>query len=134
NHSPLRTACGSRCSGIVMLFTVPSTSTKRKSRKRIERSECRSSVRSTVCGVARPAAASVFAVGDSLGLELLDGIRLVPRRAGRRVVAGSPGLIAVYGIVLHDVFSFLFESQKAAVRASDSRLDGERANGTTRAN
>src|SRR6202035_3315075 len=133
NHSPFRTACGSRCTGMVMLFTVPSTSTKRRSRKRIERWASRSSVRSTVDGVARPAAASVFAVGHSLGLHVLDGIKLVPRRAERGVVAGSPGLVTLYGIVLHDVL-LLFRDLKAAARASDSRLNGERANGSTRTN
>jgi hypothetical protein len=93
----------------------------------MERSESRSIVRSTVCAVARPDAASVFAVGHTFRLGVLYRFQLVPRRAEPRVVAGSPGLIALYGIVLHDVCSSS-ESLKAAVRASDSRLNGERAN------
>jgi len=39
----------------------------------------------------------------------------------------------MYGIVLHDVYSSS-ECLKAAVRASDSRLNGERANKRTRTN
>jgi hypothetical protein len=87
-------------------------------------------VRSTVCEVARADAASVFAVGHSSRLRVLYGFQLVPGRTEPQVVAGSPGFIALYGIVLHDVCSSS-ESPKAAVRASDSRLNGERANEST---
>jgi hypothetical protein len=99
----------------------------------MERSESRSIVRSTVCEVARPDAASVFAVGHTFRLRVLYGFQLVPRRAEPQVVTGSPGFIALYGIVLHDVCSSS-ESLKAAVRASDSRLNGERATESTATN
>src|ERR1700694_440800 len=73
NHSPLRMACGSRCTGMVILLTVPSTSTKRKSRNRTPRPESRSSARSVVCEPVRlhtPPRALVAAPGfDQVGGE-----------------------------------------------------------------
>src|SRR4029077_17759125 len=106
NHSPLRTACGSRCAGMVMLLTVPSTSTKRRSRKRIPCSDSRSSARSTVIDVERPAAASVFAVGDLRGYRRPRAIIFTPGRAGARGGTRSPGLVFLFRL-LHDVAPLL---------------------------
>src|SRR6202043_454961 len=106
NHSPLRMACGRRCAGMVMLLTVPSTSTKRKSRKRMPRSDSRSSARSVVSDVVRPAAASVFAVRGLHGYGRARAIVLAPGWAGTRVVTGSPGLVFLCWLV-HDVAPLL---------------------------
>ena len=91
---------------MVMLLTVPSTSTKRRSRKRIPRSESRSSARSMVTEVVRPAAASVFAVGGLRGHGPPRAIVLAPGGAGTRVVTRSPGLLFLRRLV-HDVAPLL---------------------------
>src|SRR5207253_2228716 len=129
NHSPPRTACGSRCAGIVMLFTVPSTSTKRKSRNRIPRSDSRSSARSTVAPATRPAAASVFAVGYSLVLGRGRTIGRVPGGAGTCVVGRSPGFIALYRIV-HRLLLFELSRSRELLEVK-RRLPGRVAAATT---
>ena len=60
------------------------------------RSDSRSSARSTVMDAVRPAAASVFGVGDSLVLGVRRLYLLHPGRAGTRVIGGSPGLVVFY--------------------------------------
>jgi len=82
-----------------MLFTVPRTSTKRRSRKRMPRSDRRSSARSTVTDVARPPAVSVFGVGDSFVLRVRRTSLLEPGRAGSRMIGRSPGLVVFYRMV-----------------------------------
>jgi len=79
----------------VMLLTVPSTSTKRRSRKRMPRSDSRSSARSTVGLAARPVAVSVFAVRYSFVLGGRRRIDVIPGRAGPRMISGSPGLVSL---------------------------------------
>jgi len=44
----------------------------------------------------RPAAVSVFGVGDSLVLGVRRLYLLHPGRAGTRVIGGSPGLVVFY--------------------------------------
>jgi len=58
----------------------------------------RSSARSTVIDV-RPAAVSVFGVGDSFVLGVRRPSLLHPGRAGTRMIGWSPGLVVFYRMV-----------------------------------
>src|SRR2546423_2031507 len=86
---------------MVMLLTVPRTSTKRRSRNRIPRSDSRARARSMLCALGRPVAASVFAVGDLRGHGSPSPIVLAPGGAGTRVVTGPPGLLSLRRVVHH---------------------------------
>src|ERR1700747_1019565 len=77
---------------MVMLLTVPSTSTKRRSRNRMRRSDSRSSVRSTPA-VVLFAPVSVLGVGHSAMVGRRPLIPFVPGWTGTRVVTGSPRLV-----------------------------------------